>query len=155
MVRHATNRRFTLGIFALGADRLVPATVADDLVLSVESVESGGDSRLPSILMMVDVLDDYAEAKQPSDAAWVDVGYDLPGCSDRRVAAGPHPSDALDVVVTGWPLGNGSNFGRFIRPGNVLEGSIDGLSVQRNRCVAESLALNEITHRSSSALADA
>jgi 2,4-didehydro-3-deoxy-L-rhamnonate hydrolase len=42
-----------------------------------------------------------------------------------------------DVVLTGSPSGNGTHYGRFIRDGDVLEGSIAGLGTQRNRCVAE------------------
>jgi len=42
-----------------------------------------------------------------------------------------------DVVLTGSPSGNGTHYGRFIGAGDVLEGSIAGLGVQRNRCVAE------------------
>jgi len=42
-----------------------------------------------------------------------------------------------DVVLTGSPSGNGTHYGRFIQDGDVLEGSISGLGIQRNRCVAE------------------
>jgi 2,4-diketo-3-deoxy-L-fuconate hydrolase len=41
-----------------------------------------------------------------------------------------------DMVITGSPPGNGSHWGRFLRPGDVLEAEIDGLGTQRNRCVA-------------------
>jgi 2-keto-4-pentenoate hydratase/2-oxohepta-3-ene-1,7-dioic acid hydratase in catechol pathway len=42
-----------------------------------------------------------------------------------------------DLVLTGSPSGNGTHYNRYIRDGDVLEGSISGLGVQRNRCVAE------------------
>ena len=42
-----------------------------------------------------------------------------------------------DVVLTGSPSGNGTHYGRYIQDGDVLEGAISGLGVQRNRCVAE------------------
>jgi 2-keto-4-pentenoate hydratase/2-oxohepta-3-ene-1,7-dioic acid hydratase in catechol pathway len=42
-----------------------------------------------------------------------------------------------DLVLTGSPAGNGMHWGRLLRPGDVMEGSITGLGVQRNRCVAE------------------
>jgi 2,4-diketo-3-deoxy-L-fuconate hydrolase len=42
-----------------------------------------------------------------------------------------------DMIITGSPPGNGSHHGRYLRPGDVLEGEIDGLGVQRNRCLAE------------------
>lgn len=42
-----------------------------------------------------------------------------------------------DVILTGSPAGNGTHYGRFIQPGDVLELTITGLGVQRNPCVAE------------------
>jgi 2-keto-4-pentenoate hydratase/2-oxohepta-3-ene-1,7-dioic acid hydratase in catechol pathway len=43
-----------------------------------------------------------------------------------------------DLICTGSPAGNGMHYGRFLRPGDVMEGSITGLGTQRNICVAES-----------------
>lgn len=43
-----------------------------------------------------------------------------------------------DLICTGSPYGNGSAFGVFLKPGDIMEGTIDGLGNQRNRCVAES-----------------
>ncbi|MEU9277093.1 fumarylacetoacetate hydrolase family protein [Streptomyces sp. NPDC048342] len=45
-----------------------------------------------------------------------------------------------DLVLTGSPAGNGIHWGRLLRDGDVLEGSITGLGVQRTRCVAEAAA---------------
>jgi len=42
-----------------------------------------------------------------------------------------------DVICTGSPYGNGSAFGVFLQPGDLMEGTITGLGTQRNRCVAE------------------
>jgi 2-keto-4-pentenoate hydratase/2-oxohepta-3-ene-1,7-dioic acid hydratase in catechol pathway len=42
-----------------------------------------------------------------------------------------------DLVLTGSPAGNGLHWGRLLRPGDVMEGAITGLGVQRNRCVEE------------------
>jgi 2-keto-4-pentenoate hydratase/2-oxohepta-3-ene-1,7-dioic acid hydratase in catechol pathway len=42
-----------------------------------------------------------------------------------------------DLVLTGSPAGNGMHRGRLLRDGDVMEGSVTGLGVQRNRCVAE------------------
>jgi 2-keto-4-pentenoate hydratase/2-oxohepta-3-ene-1,7-dioic acid hydratase in catechol pathway len=42
-----------------------------------------------------------------------------------------------DLVLTGSPAGNGAAQGVFLRPGDVIEGTITGLGSQRNRCVAE------------------
>lgn len=42
-----------------------------------------------------------------------------------------------DVVLTGSPAGNGASHGVFLAPGDVVEGTITGLGMQRNVCVAE------------------
>lgn len=44
-----------------------------------------------------------------------------------------------DLVLTGSPAGNGIHWGRLLRDGDVMEGSITGLGVQRTRCTAEAL----------------
>lgn len=41
-----------------------------------------------------------------------------------------------DMVITGSPPGNGSHYGRFLQAGDVMECEIDGLGMQRTRCVA-------------------
>lgn len=41
-----------------------------------------------------------------------------------------------DVVLTGSPAGNGMHWGRLLRDGDVMDGSITGLGAQRTRCVA-------------------
>ena len=58
---------------------------------------------------------------------------------ERQVA---YLSDRLelmpgDVICTGSPYGNGSAFGVYLQPGDLMEGTITGLGTQRNRCVAE------------------
>lgn len=42
-----------------------------------------------------------------------------------------------DILTTGSPAGNGSHYNRYLRPGDVVEGSITGLGAQRNRMVEE------------------
>ncbi|GAA0319662.1 fumarylacetoacetate hydrolase family protein [Actinoallomurus spadix] len=42
-----------------------------------------------------------------------------------------------DLVLTGSPAGNGMRWGRLLRDGDVMEGTITGLGAQRTRCVAE------------------
>jgi 2,4-diketo-3-deoxy-L-fuconate hydrolase len=42
-----------------------------------------------------------------------------------------------DLICTGSPAGNGMHYGRFLRPGDVVEGTITGLGTQRNVCVGE------------------
>ena len=41
-----------------------------------------------------------------------------------------------DVICTGSPAGNGMHYGRFLRPGDMVEGTIDGIGTIRNTCVA-------------------
>lgn len=43
-----------------------------------------------------------------------------------------------DILLTGSPAGNGSHFGRFLRAGDVMEGSITGLGTQRTAVRAAS-----------------
>jgi 2,4-didehydro-3-deoxy-L-rhamnonate hydrolase len=40
-----------------------------------------------------------------------------------------------DLLLTGSPAGNGAHYGRYLREGDVMESTITGLGVQRNRCV--------------------
>ncbi|MER6127985.1 fumarylacetoacetate hydrolase family protein [Streptomyces sp. NPDC001795] len=42
-----------------------------------------------------------------------------------------------DLVLTGSPAGNGIHWGRLLRDGDVMDGSITGLGAQRTRCVKE------------------
>jgi 2-keto-4-pentenoate hydratase/2-oxohepta-3-ene-1,7-dioic acid hydratase in catechol pathway len=42
-----------------------------------------------------------------------------------------------DLLLTGSPAGNGASHGIFLKPGDVIEGTITGLGTQRNVCVAE------------------
>jgi 2-keto-4-pentenoate hydratase/2-oxohepta-3-ene-1,7-dioic acid hydratase in catechol pathway len=41
-----------------------------------------------------------------------------------------------DLICTGSPAGNGTHYNRFLQPGDVMEGTIDGLGTQRASCVA-------------------
>ena len=42
-----------------------------------------------------------------------------------------------DLVLTGSPAGNGAHHGVFLAPDNELQGRIEGLGTQCNRCAAE------------------
>jgi 2-keto-4-pentenoate hydratase/2-oxohepta-3-ene-1,7-dioic acid hydratase in catechol pathway len=42
-----------------------------------------------------------------------------------------------DLICTGSPYGNGSAFGVFLKPGDMMEATIEGLGTQRNPCVME------------------
>ncbi|MEV1020998.1 fumarylacetoacetate hydrolase family protein [Streptomyces sp. NPDC050264] len=57
----------------------------------------------------------------------------------RMVAYASQSAQLLpgDLVLTGSPAGNGMHWGRLLRDGDVMEGAITGLGVQRTRCVAE------------------
>jgi 2,4-didehydro-3-deoxy-L-rhamnonate hydrolase len=52
-----------------------------------------------------------------------------------------------DLLCTGSPSGNGTHHRRFLKPGDVLEGSIDSLGTQRNRCAAEELTEGAVSHQ--------
>jgi 2-keto-4-pentenoate hydratase/2-oxohepta-3-ene-1,7-dioic acid hydratase in catechol pathway len=42
-----------------------------------------------------------------------------------------------DLILTGSPAGNAGHHGnRWLVPGDLIEGRISGLGVQRNRCIA-------------------
>lgn len=41
-----------------------------------------------------------------------------------------------DVLATGSPAGNGTHYGRYLTPGDVMEVSVEGLGEQRINCVA-------------------
>lgn len=43
-----------------------------------------------------------------------------------------------DLICTGSPAGNGTHYGRFLQPGDIVEGSITGLGTQRTPVAAES-----------------
>jgi 2,4-didehydro-3-deoxy-L-rhamnonate hydrolase len=58
-----------------------------------------------------------------------------------------------DVICTGSPSGNGAHYRRFLRPGDELEGTIERLGTQRNRCLAEVLPEGAVVHRPFVALA--
>lgn len=42
-----------------------------------------------------------------------------------------------DVICTGSPAGNGTHYQRFLKAGDVVEGEIEGLGLQRLTCVEE------------------
>lgn len=67
------------------------------------------------------------------DESTADMLHDIPRLIEHVtsfVQLGPG-----DVLLTGSPAGNGAHYGRFLREGDVMEGEIEGLGMQRNRCV--------------------
>jgi 2-keto-4-pentenoate hydratase/2-oxohepta-3-ene-1,7-dioic acid hydratase in catechol pathway len=72
------------------------------------------------------------------DGSTSDMIYDvaqLVSYASRRVALKPG-----DLVLTGSPEGNGAHHGRFLTDGDVMEGEITFLGLQRNRCVRDGQA---------------
>jgi 2-keto-4-pentenoate hydratase/2-oxohepta-3-ene-1,7-dioic acid hydratase in catechol pathway len=72
--------------------------------------------------------------KVMQDATSADMMFDvarqiehISGCAE--ILAG-------DLICTGSPAGNGAHYGRFLRPGDVMEGTIEGIGTIRNCCVA-------------------
>lgn len=52
-----------------------------------------------------------------------------------------------DVICTGSPAGNGTHYGRFLKPGDLLEGRISGIGEQAVRCIAETADDGAAMHR--------
>ena len=64
------------------------------------------------------------------DATTDDLAFDVPDLiSYTSSVAVLHPGDLL---ITGSPAGNGSHWGRFLTDGDLMEGTIEGLGVQRS-----------------------
>ncbi len=74
------------------------------------------------------------------DATTADLLFDLPAL----VAAASLNMPLLpgDLLLTGSPAGNGAHWGRLLRDGDVMRGSVQGLGTQTVRCVAEGGANN-------------
>lgn len=68
------------------------------------------------------------------DEAASDMIFDIPRLIEHTSACAQ--LHAGDVLLTGSPAGNGAHHGRFLRPGDVMTGSITGLGRQRNPVVA-------------------
>ncbi|MGW0535013.1 fumarylacetoacetate hydrolase family protein [Streptomyces sp. NPDC003032] len=94
-------------------------------IVPAESVADPGDLRL--------VLKLNGETMQ--DESTEDMIFNVA----RVVAYASQTAQLLpgDLVLTGSPAGNGMHWGRLLRDGDVMDGSITGLGAQRTRCVAE------------------
>lgn len=73
------------------------------------------------------------EVKQ--DANTADLLFDLPALISE--ASQTAPLLPGDLLLTGSPAGNGQHWKRFLKDGDVMTGTIDGLGTQEVRCVAE------------------
>jgi 2,4-didehydro-3-deoxy-L-rhamnonate hydrolase len=69
------------------------------------------------------------------DESTADMVFDLPALIS--FTSNVAELRAGDLVLTGSPAGNGASLGVFLHPGDVMEGTITGLGMQRNVCVAE------------------
>lgn len=94
-------------------------------IVPAESIADPGDLRL--------VLKLNGETMQ--DESTQDMIFDVA----RMVSYASQTARLLpgDLVLTGSPAGNGMHWGRLLRDGDVMDGSISGLGAQRTRCVAE------------------
>ncbi|KRB36561.1 fumarylacetoacetate hydrolase family protein [Microbacterium sp. Root180] len=69
------------------------------------------------------------------DASTSDLLFDVPALISG--ASQTMPLLPGDLLLTGSPAGNGQHWKRFLRDGDVMTGSIEGLGTQVVRCVAE------------------
>lgn len=69
------------------------------------------------------------------DASTSDLLFDIPALISG--ASQTMPLLPGDLLLTGSPAGNGQHWKRFLRDGDVMTGSIQGLGTQVVRCVAE------------------
>lgn len=72
------------------------------------------------------------------DATTDDLLFDIPALISA--ASQNMPLLPGDLLLTGSPAGNGAHWGRLLRDGDVMTGSIQGLGTQAVRCVAEETA---------------
>lgn len=70
------------------------------------------------------------------DASTQDLLFDIPALISG--ASQTMPLLPGDLLLTGSPAGNGQHWKRFLRDGDVMTGTIQGLGTQRVRCIAES-----------------
>ena len=73
--------------------------------------------------------------KVMQDATTDDLLFDIPALVSA--ASQNMPLLPGDLLLTGSPAGNGAHWGRLLRDGDVMTGSIEGLGTQVVRCVAE------------------
>jgi 2-keto-4-pentenoate hydratase/2-oxohepta-3-ene-1,7-dioic acid hydratase in catechol pathway len=73
--------------------------------------------------------------KVMQDATTDDLLFDIPALVSA--ASQNMPLLPGDLLLTGSPAGNGAHWGRLLRDGDVMTGSIEGLGTQVVRCVGE------------------
>lgn len=72
------------------------------------------------------------------DSTTADLLFDIPALVSG--ASQTMPLLPGDLLLTGSPSGNGQHWKRFLRDGDVMTGTIQGLGTQTVRCVAEATA---------------
>ncbi|MER6346292.1 fumarylacetoacetate hydrolase family protein [Streptomyces sp. NPDC001595] len=94
-------------------------------IVPAESVANPGDLRV-TLKLNGETMQDESTKDMIFDVARM-VSY---ASQSARLLPG-------DLVLTGSPSGNGMHWGRLLRDGDVMDGSVTGLGAQRTRCVAE------------------
>jgi 2-keto-4-pentenoate hydratase/2-oxohepta-3-ene-1,7-dioic acid hydratase in catechol pathway len=69
------------------------------------------------------------------DASTKDMIFDIPALISY--ASTLVPLSPGDLLLTGSPAGNGTQWGTFLQAGDVIEAEITGLGAQRNRCTGQ------------------
>ncbi|MEU1932403.1 fumarylacetoacetate hydrolase family protein [Streptomyces sp. NPDC019826] len=94
-------------------------------IVPADSVQDTGDLQL-TLKLNGDTMQDESTKDMIFDVA-------------RMVSYASQSAHLLpgDLVLTGSPAGNGMHWGRLLRDGDVMEGSVTGLGTQRSRCIAE------------------
>ncbi|WP_019180875.1 fumarylacetoacetate hydrolase family protein [Microbacterium yannicii] len=72
------------------------------------------------------------------DASTSDLLFDIPALVSG--ASQTMPLLPGDILLTGSPAGNGQHWKRFLRDGDVMTGTIEGLGTQVVRCIAEGVS---------------
>ena len=126
------DRVFRPDVGALGADWVASKCAPSFLptgpfLIPAPLVPDPGDLRIRLTLNGEVMQDDSTR----------DMLYDVPGL----IAYASSCVQLLpgDLLLTGSPAGNGAHWGRYLAPGDVMQGEIEGFGLQRNRCVAESV----------------
>ncbi|MFK4835787.1 fumarylacetoacetate hydrolase family protein [Microbacterium sp. ZW T2_14] len=73
------------------------------------------------------------------DASTSDLLFDIPALVSG--ASQTMPLLPGDILLTGSPAGNGQHWKRFLRDGDVMTGTIEGLGTQVVRCIADPVPL--------------
>lgn len=101
-------------------------------IVPAESIADPGDLRV-TLKLNGETMQDESTADMIFDVARM-VSY---ASQAARLLPG-------DLVLTGSPAGNGMHWGRLLREGDVMDGSVTGLGAQRTRCVAQVQQVHQV-----------